>query len=61
VSAASAGAKRLHRQPEETLPDGAMIQEAPGVWLALRGDAALLWSPAGYIRASRGRKGVPMS
>ena len=42
--------KRLHRLPASTLPDGAMIQEAPGLWLALRGDGALLWSPAGYIK-----------
>jgi hypothetical protein len=41
--------KRLHRLPAASLPDGAMIQHAPGIWLALRGDAALLWSPAGYV------------
>jgi hypothetical protein len=41
--------KRLHRLPAETLPDGAMIQSAPGVWLALRSEAAFLWSPSGYV------------
>lgn len=41
--------KRLHRLPASTLPDGAMIQPVAGIWLALRGDAALLWSPAGYV------------
>jgi hypothetical protein len=49
--------KRLHRLPAETLPDGAMIQEAPGVWLALKGDAALLWSPAGYVQRQPRPKG----
>ncbi|MFC5506507.1 MULTISPECIES: hypothetical protein [Hyphomicrobiales] len=41
-------AKRLHRLPAETLPDGAMIAEE-GRFLALRADAALLWSPDGYV------------
>lgn len=40
--------KRLHRRPAETLPDGAMIAEE-GHFLALRADAALLWSPGGYV------------
>jgi hypothetical protein len=41
-------AKRLHRLPAETLPDGAMIADE-GCCLALRAGAALLWSPAGYV------------
>ncbi|OYX15090.1 MAG: hypothetical protein B7Z15_01705 [Rhizobiales bacterium 32-66-8] len=41
-------AKRLHHLPAETLPDGAMIADE-GRFLALRGNAALLWSPAGYV------------
>lgn len=42
-------AKRLHILPAAGLPDGAMIQLSPGEWLALRGNCALLWSPAGYL------------
>lgn len=42
-------AKRLHRLPAEGLPDGAMIAAPEGEFLALRGDRALLWSPAGYV------------
>lgn len=46
--------KRLHRLPAEELPDGAMLRSGSGEWLALRGDAALLWSPSGYVsRRSR--------
>jgi hypothetical protein len=41
-------AKRLHVIPVTDLPDGAMIETAPGAWAALRGDAALPWSPSGY-------------
>lgn len=42
--------KKLHRLPAAELPDGSMIlrEDLPG-FLALRGDEALLWSPAGYI------------
>jgi hypothetical protein len=40
--------KRLHRLPAATLPNGAMVADAGG-FLALSGDAALLWSPAGYV------------
>lgn len=43
--------KRLHRLAADALPDGAMIQNGPGEWLALRGAAALLWSPAGYAES----------
>jgi hypothetical protein len=41
-------AKRLHPMPAESLPDGAIIQRADGVCLALQGGRALPWSPAGY-------------
>ncbi|AMJ61852.1 hypothetical protein [Bosea sp. PAMC 26642] len=41
--------KRLHRLAARDLPDGAMIESAPDTWLALRGDAAFVWSPAGYV------------
>jgi len=41
-------AQRTCRRPAETLPDGAMICDA-GRFLALKGDKALLWSPAGYV------------
>ena len=42
-------AKRTHRLPAEQLPDGAMLLSDDGAaFLALRGSAALLWSPAGY-------------
>jgi hypothetical protein len=42
-------AKRLHRLDAAGLPDGAMIAAADGAFLALRGEDALLWSPAGYV------------
>ena len=41
-------AKRLHRLAAGSLPDGAMIRGDDGTFLALRADAALPWSPAGY-------------
>ena len=40
--------KRTHRRPAETLPDGALIHDGAH-FLALRDDAALLWSPDGYV------------
>lgn len=40
-------AKRVHRLDAATLPDGAMLAEGACI-LALRGDEALAWSPAGY-------------
>ena len=52
-------AKRLHRLPAEGLPDGAMIIGDGGTFLALRGHAALLWSPAGYA-ARRARPTGPV-
>jgi hypothetical protein len=42
-------AKRLHWLKAEELPDGAMVEAGPGEWLALKGEAALLWSPSGYV------------
>ncbi len=40
-------AKRLHRRPVSTLPDGAMIALGADAF-AVRGEAILPWSPAGY-------------
>ncbi|WP_353181776.1 hypothetical protein [Bosea sp. (in: a-proteobacteria)] len=41
--------KRAHRLPAAGLPDGAVLRSDDGeAFLALRGAAALLWSPAGY-------------
>jgi hypothetical protein len=53
--------KRLHRLDATGLPDGAMIIGDDATFLALRGDAALLWSPAGYVaRRSRPTGPVPV-
>lgn len=41
-------AKRFHALPSEGLPDGAVIARG-GAFLALKGDAALRWSPSGYM------------
>jgi len=47
--------KRMHCASLDDLPDGAMIL-CDGATYAVRGDALLSWSPAGYVaRASRGR------
>lgn len=40
--------KRLHRAEAATLPDGAMIEDGAGGWLAIRQGKSLSWSPAGY-------------
>jgi hypothetical protein len=48
--------KQVHVAPAENLPDGAMILLEGGGFLALKGDAALPWSPAGYL-APRKRPG----
>lgn len=45
--------KRLHALKAETLPDGAMVEAAPGEWLALKGGLALPWTPAGYAAPVR--------
>lgn len=50
-------AQRTHRLPAEGLPDGAMLHEG-GRFLALRGELALLWSPAGYAGALPRPEGV---
>ncbi|MBX9910500.1 MAG: hypothetical protein K2Z25_17520 [Beijerinckiaceae bacterium] len=41
-------AKRFHMAPAESLPDGAMVAQG-GDFMALRGQAALTWSPSGYL------------
>jgi hypothetical protein len=44
-------AKRTHRLPMDTLPDGAVILSPQGGgFLALRGSQAFPWSPSGYGR-----------
>lgn len=40
--------KRRHSLPAETLPDGAMLVQGE-TFLALKGEAALVWSPSGYV------------
>ncbi len=47
-------AKRLHRRPIETLPDGAFVALEEGAF-AVRGDTLLRWTPDGY----HGRKQRP--
>jgi hypothetical protein len=41
-------AKRFHRMPADSLPDGVMIVGPDDIPLALRGPVALPWMPAGY-------------
>ncbi len=42
--------KKLHRLSSAGLPEGSMVLDREGAqFLALRGDAALIWSPAGYV------------
>jgi hypothetical protein len=41
-------AKRVHARPIDGLPDGVMIAGSDGSALALRGSAALPWTPFGY-------------
>jgi hypothetical protein len=50
--------KRLHDLPASALPDGAMVEAGPAEWLALRGDAALLWSPSGYTEKRARPEGI---
>jgi hypothetical protein len=40
--------KRRHWLPAEGLPDGAVLASGE-TFLALKGDAALVWSPSGYV------------
>ncbi|GAU82596.1 hypothetical protein [Bosea sp. BIWAKO-01] len=51
-------AKQKHRLQADRLPDGTMIEAGAGEWLALRGEAALLWSPNGYIERRRRSPGA---
>jgi hypothetical protein len=46
------GGKRTHRADIADLPDGVMIARE-GAALAVRGDALLRWSPAGYLEHLR--------
>ncbi len=46
-------AKRFHALQAESLPDGAMIAQDDG-FLAIKGEAALVWTPSGY-KARRDR------
>jgi len=48
------GRKRLHPlpMPLAELPDGAMVQDGAESFLIVQG-RAVLWSPAGYLRAER--------
>lgn len=51
--------KRMHWFPVADLPDGAMILAGDGVgFLALRGDAALVWQPSGYVARERRPSGL---
>jgi hypothetical protein len=40
--------KRVHAKPVDSLPDGVMVAGPDGSALALRGSAALPWTPFGY-------------
>lgn len=52
------GAKRRHRRAIDGLPDGAVIALEEGAF-AIRGNALLPWTPAGYAaRKSRPRGGM---
>ena len=52
-------AKRTHRLPIDTLPDGAMIARA-GEAFAVRGQDLLRWTPAGYAQAVPRPHAVPV-
>jgi hypothetical protein len=41
--------KRVHVMPAKSLPDGVVILLEGGGFLALKGNVALPWSPAGYL------------
>ncbi len=49
--------KRRHRRAVDRLPDGAFVVLDGGAW-AVRGNALLRWSPAGYGERRRRPKGV---
>jgi hypothetical protein len=50
-------AKRRHRRAIDDLPDGAMIALEEGAF-ALRGDALLRWTPAGYAARRQRPRGI---
>jgi hypothetical protein len=50
-------AKRMHRLPIDTLPDGAMIAIG-GNAFAVRGERLLPWTPSGYGRAQTRPRGT---
>jgi len=50
-------AKRTHALPADALPDGAVLQSGAD-FFALRGDDALLWSPAGYVALRKRPTGI---
>jgi hypothetical protein len=50
-------AKRLHRRPLDSLPDGAMIARDDEAF-AVRGSQLLRWTPSGYDHAIRHPRGV---
>jgi hypothetical protein len=53
-------AKRTHRLPLDTLPDGAFLTltQSPGRAYAVRGKSLLEWSPEGYIAQHKRPRGV---
>jgi hypothetical protein len=55
----SGGRKRLHARivPLQELPDGAMLQDGNESYLIVQG-RALLWSPAGYLKAQTAIQGA---
>jgi hypothetical protein len=55
----SGGRKRLHARivPLHELPDGAMLQDGNESYLIVQG-RALLWSPAGYLKAQTAIQGA---
>ena len=43
--------KQVIRMEANLLPDGTMIRDAEGQFLAIKDDTALLWTPAGYSQS----------
>ncbi|GGH11496.1 hypothetical protein GCM10007036_08590 [Alsobacter metallidurans] len=52
--------QRVHELPAETLPDGAMVRDDAGRFLAVQGERALIWSPGGYERAEPRPAGIAL-
>jgi hypothetical protein len=50
-------AKRVHRRNIDSLPNGAFVASEEGAY-AVRGNALLRWTPAGYERRKRRPRGV---